>query len=352
MAYKQASSVIASAQEGFIFMRDFMLSRNGSMGDFTSTGLGWTEHDAVYTGTEAAPEVNSYIVGKFTVGGCSWYCKFLYSSTTKFIVQFYFDWNNSTHTPVGTYYCSKDMLDGVADDMNKLYLFGDDTYMTYAVRSGGNLWYFGSFGLPIGFGIAGNIIEPLATTEAITGGGSQEVSLYDTLVDSLVVGQIVFVTGVSSSVVYAEAVEITAINAGTNTITGVFVNAYDSGAAVGICPCVFVVDEKESVTNARCGPVPTTAGTPPVVAVSLSLTYMKNILSYQGIGYNYISEQFSSMPIAMQYSSAYPYAVIPQLLSLGTAASIPFTDEEVVDIEGSNYVLFGGSSFAFAIKEA
>ena len=101
MAYANlVSQFCINNSEVFKRVRDFLCKRNGSY-DYSSTGIGWTLHDAVYAKDEDAVVFGDYFVAYSPgeSGDEDLYVKITYASG--FInCHVYLYWNASTHTGV------------------------------------------------------------------------------------------------------------------------------------------------------------------------------------------------------------------------------------------------------------
>lgn len=101
MAYANLiSQACTNNAEVFKRARDFLCKRNGSY-DYSSTGIGWTLHDAVYATDQDSVAFGDYFVAYSPGedGDQDLYIKITYASGY-INVHSYLYWNNSTHAGV------------------------------------------------------------------------------------------------------------------------------------------------------------------------------------------------------------------------------------------------------------
>lgn len=126
MAYGNLVNIACTDKtEFFCRMRDFMCKRNGTY-DYSTTGIGWTLHDAVYAVDEDNPAINDYFV-MYSPGEsgdedlyikCTWISGYL-----KF--QGYQSWDSTTHAGSSNYYISGNNLTLAETDAKILWVYGD-----------------------------------------------------------------------------------------------------------------------------------------------------------------------------------------------------------------------------------
>jgi len=104
MAYANLLGVeTANRAEVFKRFRDFVCRRNGSY-DYSTTGIGWTLHDAVYAVDQDQISINDYFVIKSIgeSGNEDLYFKVINIANYISIIGYLY-WNNTTHTGVQAY---------------------------------------------------------------------------------------------------------------------------------------------------------------------------------------------------------------------------------------------------------
>lgn len=151
MAYRNLIAVsTANRAEVFKRFRDFVCRRNGSY-DYSTTGIGWTLHDAVYAVDQNTISTNDYFViySPGESGNEDLYFKVSYIANTILIVGFLY-WNNSTHVGVQQYNVTNNW--NIADAaVPILWIYGDlDSIVGIARESSASAnFYSGTFGKAI-----------------------------------------------------------------------------------------------------------------------------------------------------------------------------------------------------------
>jgi hypothetical protein len=125
MAYANLIAVSCNNPiETFVRFRDFMCKRNGTY-DYSTTGIGWTLHDAVYAVNENTISINDYFVmySPGEDGQRDLYFKVLYKSGYIDIIGYLY-WNNTTHAGVQSYGTINNWQNTLSTN-NVMWVYGD-----------------------------------------------------------------------------------------------------------------------------------------------------------------------------------------------------------------------------------
>lgn len=131
MAYVNLLDVQTTSWEQiFQHIRDFICKRNGTF-DYSTTGIGWTLHDAVYATDENNISVNDYVVVKTTgeLGTDEIYIRIYVSLAGYIRMTGYLSWDNSTHTGSTIYWGSTGHSLRI-DTSDGLWIYGDLDWVT------------------------------------------------------------------------------------------------------------------------------------------------------------------------------------------------------------------------------
>jgi len=105
MAYANlVGQAVSTMGEAFQRMRDFICKRSGTY-DYSTSGIGWTLHDAVYAVNENTLTAGDYFIvySPGENGLEDMYFKFTYTSATIISFAGYLYWDNVAHTGTQTY---------------------------------------------------------------------------------------------------------------------------------------------------------------------------------------------------------------------------------------------------------
>lgn len=125
MAYKRLSGVsLNNPKETFQHIRDFLCQLNG-IADYSTAGVGWTLHDAVYAVSSSNISINDYFVIASTGedGNRQLFFRFIYVNGY-ITVYGYLNWNNTTHTGTHLYGTSSSWTNTDATN-NVLFIYSD-----------------------------------------------------------------------------------------------------------------------------------------------------------------------------------------------------------------------------------
>jgi len=190
MAYKNlVGQVCADEQEFFQRVRDFLCARVGTY-DYSTTGVGWTLHDAVYAVDENTLTDGDYIVvySAGESGDDDMYIKIRYSTTTSiFYIRGYLYWDNVSHTGVLPF-SNADFSVVPLGTGYRLWLYGDmDAFSLIGYTGAAYSGYY--------FGKATDLLyaDTVATSAGAVATGTDVVISLDAVPSTWVVGQSVFI---------------------------------------------------------------------------------------------------------------------------------------------------------------
>jgi len=224
MAYANLLGVAtANRAEVFKRFRDFVCRRNGSY-DYSTTGIGWTLHDAVYAVSQDTISTNDYFVVKSVGedGTQDMYFKVQYLANYIFVSGWLY-WNNSTHAGIQQYGATNNW--SIADaDVPILWIYGDlNSVFGISRQNSGSSTYY-----PIFFGmLRDSIYDPTVVTSSgtITAGSSVVINV-GTVPATWRLGDRLFIRDLTR--IDRTSAAITAKDASTVTITVAY--SYNAGA--------------------------------------------------------------------------------------------------------------------------
>lgn len=353
MAIKSSGKLLntgGTAASLYVLMRDYMCSRNGAGGDFTTTGLGFEYYDDNFT-NEDTPTVGQHYCTRHVVNGCTFYCKWEYESTVKLKFNVHLGWNLSTHQPVGAYLVNKEFFDNYADNCDAIYIVGDDTTDLFVnmvmYNNIANSWDYAFFGMPQN-GDFGNVLNMRLVTAGATAGSSVTLTLGGAgLPDEFVNGAYVLIAGLSGTIAKHEAALITSVDAATPSVTVDLVNSYTDNMMVGTCLAWYAIDSRDNGTTCSIGICNSSLTVTPVSAVNVNAAYTAG----QAYGYNPVTAKhyMQQMPIV---AASIPLCVVPDVLAASAFNATNSIDEEVIDVDGDSYRAFKSYAAALWLKEA
>jgi len=222
----------ANRAEVFKRFRDFVCKRNGSY-DYSTDGIGWTLHDAVYATDEDTIATNDYFViySAGESGTEDLYFKCTYKANY-ILIQGYLYWNNSTHAGVTAYNASDNW--NIPDAaVPVLWVYGDlDQVLGISRETSVSTNFY-----PVVFGVA---VETMYDRETVTcagalSSGADQVIDVGTVPSHWWVGQKIFIRDTAN-------IAVITISAKTaSTITATLATNYLAGAklaadVVYFCP--------------------------------------------------------------------------------------------------------------------
>jgi len=220
MAYANlVKQTVAEQTEMFKRLRDFICKRNGSY-DYSTTGIGWTLHDAVYAVNQDTLTVGDYIVlySPGEDGLQSLYFKVTYTGTGQIDTIGYLYWNNSTHA--GTQGYGNCHFYTTAATSSELWVYGNLDYI-FLFNRYGTTYNIAHFGWCPGSPYDQNITS---APSSIASGSSRVVS-FTSVPASWIVVKYLFVRDTTN----IERVLITNISGNDVTFSS-FVASYAAGA--------------------------------------------------------------------------------------------------------------------------
>lgn len=229
MAYRNlVLQACADKAEFFCQIRDFVCSLNGTYADYTSTGLGWTLVDAVYTTSEDAPVLNDYFVITSTgsSGKEKFFIKIQWSSTSYIAVTLYAYWDASAHSGyVGSSSINWNVPDGTVFELS---VYGSEDTLNLIESLHGAIDYHVGFSLLENDFIGTDVLQ---LSSGASSGSSVVLSLDGAVPSHWKVNDIVYLWGAGQ---YVDRCQIT--NIGTNEIT---VASLSHNKAIGTCVALF-----------------------------------------------------------------------------------------------------------------
>jgi len=221
MAYRNLiSQSCASNTEVFRRFRDFLCKRNNAgYWDYSTSGIGWTLHDAVYAVDENTISNNDYFVAysRGEDNNQDIYMKCTFIGTGINIAGFLY-WNATTHIGTTTYYFAGNWPQ-VAATAATLWVYGDlDSVVPIAHY---NTTTYGSF---FGHMPESQFATTVATSSLAVSAGSNVVVALSAVPSGWVVGRKVFIRDNAN----IERITITNIN-GVNVTFSSIVASYSAG---------------------------------------------------------------------------------------------------------------------------
>jgi len=240
MAYANLTNQALTASletEWFQRMRDFVCKRNGTY-DYSTTGIGWTLHDAVYASSnEDVVAINDYIVvASVGEGGNEqmYYKMTLIDNAVN--IQGWQYWNNTTHVGSGTQWTRASAIT-MGPNPEYIWIYGDLDFVhlvAVGIDTAPTNWYCGAFGclntahlIPLeGLNLHRNV---QSTTASVSSGSDISITVANSTSDLWRVGRNLMIMDNSNF----EMITVKTNN-GSDTITADLVNAYSAGARIAV----------------------------------------------------------------------------------------------------------------------
>ena len=212
------SQVCTNNAEEFKRIRDFLCKRNGSF-DYSTTGIGWTLHDAVYATDQDSVAFGDYFVAYSPGedGDQDIYIKVTYASG---YINFhpYLYWNNSTHTGVQPA-STKNNFTATNSSTVTLWVYGDLDSIIVIGKIGTTYYGSGAGHFP-----DSQFATDVATSASSVSSGSNVVIGVDAVPSGFVVDRKIYIRDNAD----VEICTITDID-GTNITVDALSNNYASG---------------------------------------------------------------------------------------------------------------------------
>ena len=212
------SQVCTNNAEAFKRIRDFVCKRSGSY-DYSSTGIGWTLHDAVYATDEDTVAFNDYFViySPGEDGDQDIYIKITYISGY-INVHTYLYWNNSTHVGVQASITNSNFTATNSTALT-LWVYGDLDSLFLVVKDGSTYYAI----------IAGHCPDSqfatgVATSSGAVSSGSAVVVTVDAVPEGWAAGRKIYIRDTA----HVEICTISAIS-GTDVTLAKVTNSYAAG---------------------------------------------------------------------------------------------------------------------------
>lgn len=204
--------------EVFKRVRDFCCKRNGSY-DYSTTGIGWTLHDAVYATDQNNVTFNDYVVlySPGEDGGQDLYVKITYASGY-INVHSYLYWNNTSHTGV-TAATTANNWTNTNSTASTLWIYGDLDSIVFITKY--STTYYGCI---VGHCPESQFHTTTATSASSVSAGSNVVVTVNSVPSGWVVGRKVYIRDNAN----IEIITISTIS-GNNVTFSSIVASYSSG---------------------------------------------------------------------------------------------------------------------------
>lgn len=218
MAYANlVSQFCTDNSEVFKRVRDFLCKRNGSY-DYSSTGIGWTLHDAVYATDEDAVAFGDYFVAYSPgeSGDEDLYVKITYASG--FInCHVYLYWNASTHTGV-TAAGTVNNWTNTNSTSTVLWMYGDLDSVILIGK------YASYYGVVFGHCPGSQFATKIATSSSAISSGSNVVVSVDAVPDGFVEGRKIIIRDTANieivTIANVDGLDITLSSVAANYLAG------------------------------------------------------------------------------------------------------------------------------------
>lgn len=217
-----AANLIAQActnnAEAFRRIRDFVCKRNGSY-DYSTIGIGWTLHDAVYATDEDTVAFGDYFVvySPGEDGDQDIYLKITYISGY-INVHAYLYWDNSTHTGVQAAITGNNFT-ATNSTASTLWIYGDLDSLLFLAKYG-SVYY----ATVAGHCPDSQYATTVATSAAAVSSGSSVVVTLDSVPSGFAVGKKIYIRDTA----HVEICTITAIS-GVDITLDALTNSYSAG---------------------------------------------------------------------------------------------------------------------------
>lgn len=208
----------SSNTEAFQRLRDFLCKRSGTY-DYSTTGIGWTLHDAVYATDEDNVAAGDYFVAYSSGedGGQDLYLKVTLASGY-INIHLYLYWDASTHVGVSAASTANNWT-ATASTALTLWVYGD-LDAVICIGKYGSIYYANLAGHCPDSEFATDV----ATSSAAVSAGSSVVVTVDAVPDGFAVGRKIYIRDTTN----VEICTISAISGNDITLTTV-VSSYTAG---------------------------------------------------------------------------------------------------------------------------